>query len=142
MPFERREILFYLTEIAPSVLSAGELLIGKLPESGDIRIIDALHTGDFHSSFHEIQQRFRSLYDVRGQRNGVMFRAATRGLFKKDQVAGLIVQDRALEQVLLKACKDFNIGLPRAAQKKVVARDLAIGFELIFDTAGLSLEEA
>lgn len=142
MPFERREILFYLTELKQAVLDSGEVIEGKIPAQGDLQILDALHSRDFHSSFHDIQVRFRSLYAQRGGRDGVMFRISTNGMFRKDQIIGIIVRDSVMERVLLKACKDFGIGLPRAAQKTIVAKDLAIGFEFIFDTAGLMLEDA
>jgi hypothetical protein len=142
MPFERREILFYLTELKQAVLDSGEVIEGKMPSTGDIQILDALHTRDFHSSFHDIQMRFRSIFAKHGDRAGVMFRVSANGLFRKDQIIGIIVRDSVMERVLIKACKEFNIGLPRAAQKNIVAKDLAIGFEFIFDTAGLMLEDA
>ena len=143
MPFERREILFYLAELTPAILAAAEPIDGKLPPSGDLQIIDALHTRDFHSAFHDIQERFRTVFTRRGGREGVMFRVSTHGgMFKRDQVVGIILRDPVMERLLLKACRDFNIGLPRAAQKTIVAKDLAIGFEFMFDSAGLVLEDA
>lgn len=145
MPHERREILFYLHEITPALLDAAIPLIGKIPDSRDVRILDVMHTRDFHRSFHDIQARFRPLFNARKQTDGVMFRAAATGLFKKEQMAGFIVSDDVLQDILFDACKAYKISLPRSADKKVVAQDLAIGFELIFESAGagpaLALEE-
>ena len=140
MPFERREVLFYLSEIGPALIAAGRPLVGKIPASGDVQILDALHSRDFHRTFHDVQARFRDLHNARGQIEGVMLRASISGLLKREQTIGFIVSDESLGEILLQACKDYKISLPRAARKKVVAQDLTIGFELIFDTAGLSLE--
>ncbi len=141
MPFERREILFYLTELSVAVVSAAAALGVKLPKPEEVQILDAVHSRDFHASFHDIQERFRSIYMTRNNVSGLMFRVATKGFFKREQVIGFILPDAVLEDILLAACRDKDIRLPRAAKKKVIARDLAVGFEMVFDLEGLVLAD-
>lgn len=141
MPFERREILFYLTELSVAVVTAASDMGVKLPKPDEVQILDAVHSRDFHSSFHDIQDRFRNVYMNRHNVSGLMFRVATKGFFKREQVVGFILPDTLLEEILFQACRDKDIKLPRAAKKKVIARDLAIGFEMVFDLEGLVLAD-
>jgi hypothetical protein len=134
MPYERREIMFYLPELTTAIMVAGEVLHGKIPSSGEVKILDALHTRDFHKSFHNLQSRFRALHAQAAGRQGIMFRLSAGGGLNGVDTIGMIVRDEVMENLLIKACRNFKIVLPRAAEKVVVSRDLAIGLEFVFDT--------
>ncbi|MDB5492025.1 MAG: hypothetical protein JWO78_1874 [Micavibrio sp.] len=129
--------MFYLPELTTAIMVAGEVLYGRIPPTGEVRILDTLHTRDFHKSFHNLQSRFRSLYAQSAGREGIMFRLSTGGALNGADTVGMIVRDEVMENLLIKACRNFKIVLPRSAQKVVVARDLAIGFEFVFDTLAL-----
>lgn len=141
MPYERREILFYLSELVPAIVLAAANRGIKLPNPDEVQILDAVHSKDFHSSFHDIQERFRSIYTTRENLSGVMFRVATKGFFRREQIIGFILSDAVVQEILLEACQAYEIKLPRAAKKTVMARDLALGFEMMFDLQGLVLME-
>ena len=129
--------MFYLPELATAIMVAGEVLHGRILSSGGIKILDALHTRDYHSSFHNLQSRFRMIHAQSAGRQGIMFRLSAGGSLNGPDIIGMIVRDEVMENLLVKACRNFKIVLPRSAQKVVVARDLAIGFEFVFDTLAL-----
>ena len=138
MPFERREILFNLPEICALLAAHAKDFDPALPVDSTSRILDSLHTRDFNRQFHTIQDRFRRLYAQHGRGQGIMFRATRVTFFKKDQIEEFFVSDRDMEKLLLIACRDAKIQLPRV-QKYVIAEDLCLGFQFTLDNSGLAL---
>ncbi|MFN3827672.1 MAG: hypothetical protein ACK4NR_08635 [Micavibrio sp.] len=143
MAFERREILFTLPEIRDALISIDGGM-GQIPVQHNMRIIEALHTRDNHSQFHIIRERYANIYRECIGKNGVMFRAGGTGKRGHEEIYEFFIPEETMLKAVLLACKRSGVMLPRGPEKKVIAKDLFIGFqfEMGHQAITLELEEA
>ncbi len=141
MAFEKREILFTLPEIRDALLMM-DLDIGAADITPDMRIVEALHTRDNHLHFHIIRERYAHIYKDHIGQIGVMFRAT--GALRRDpaKIYEFFIPEDIMPKVILRACRKSGIMLPRSPEKRVIAKDLLIGFQFEMGHTALVLEDA
>lgn len=141
MPLERREILFYLNEAIP-ILDAGRSAeAGNIPPFlDDGNLIEVAHTRDLSVGFHDRRQRLESLLGHRPQCSGLVFRGLRRSIVGAGREFAFLVPDNVMITLLISACSQRKIRLPRDGTKDVIAPDLMMGLRITIQDDALSLE--
>lgn len=153
MPVERRDILFFFSEIQAALHRARQSPQGEaIPEFADNwPIVEALHTrAGSRGEFRDRDERMLGL--VSGgdcDESGVVFRASraaekvpTRdgGVVVRGRDFGFFVPDLTMREVLVAECRRRKIMLPASAEKEIIVEGMTVGLRILLADKTLELE--
>lgn len=142
MAIERRDILFYLSEVQQAIIKHRDAF-DDVPK--DVR--------NYHFN---VAWTSRNLASISGadaslvrsavqQNNGnepvVIFGCSKRGILGSPKDKTFIVSEKILKEVLLKYCAQQGIMLPKAGRKSLIIDNLMIGIRIDISDQMLTLED-
>ena len=143
MAIERRDVLFYLSEVQRAIIEERELFGNDVPKdvkayhfnvawtSRNLSAVTGEDATAVRTAVHE--------YSVREP--VVIFVCSKQGMLGAPKDKTFIVPEKILKEVLIKYCSRQNIMLPKAGRKSLIIDNLMIGIRIDISDQLLSLED-
>lgn len=142
MPFERRDILFYLNDVKDMIAHQYTLFAEYVPKDiDDLNIFEVLDV--------EVLKRPRSDRHLAVVNNlgmdlssqtGIVFCAQKKGMFNREKEICFMVPTKAMLEALIIDCKRRDIMMPKGGTKSLFVEDIQIGIRIEKKDMGLELE--
>ena len=143
MPIERRDILFYLSEVQKALEADRQNYGSDIPKNlGALQFNLALTSRNMSSVPGESAMLVRTAIREYAMNEPVaIFVCSKQGMLGAPKDITFIVPERKLADSLIKYCATVNIMLPKAGRKKLIVDNLMIGIRIDISDQSLSLED-
>jgi len=141
MPFEQRDIIFYLSEISNIIDDHHSILKPYLKKKiGSDMLREVSHTNVIGSGTIIQRDRFQKVIDIPSNEPSSLFYGVRSGALKEKEF-GFHIPDKVLMDILVTECISRKIRLPRKGKRKIVAENLqvALSIEMLCEDIVLEL---
>ena len=142
MPFERRDILFYLADVKEMLLNNPALFNGYAPKDvTDLNLFEVIPMDILKRPRSERHISIVKAINIDVTRaEGAVFCAQKKGMFSREKEVCFYIPEEMLIEGFITECKRRDIMLPRGGKKRTFVEDITIGIRIEKNTAGLELE--
>ena len=144
MPYEERNILFYFNELQDMFAEHRDILKKVKDLSGikprDVLVKEILHSSKAYAAPTEQVARFSKHIDIPKDDRHTLFLGSKKSLLSEQSVCFCLPDDVFLE-ILIAACINQGIRLPKNAEREVLIRDLTVGVRMTLSSNRISLED-
>ena len=142
MPFERRDILFYLNDVKEIIQHHTGLFDAYLPK--DMEEITLLEVLDIETLKRPRSDRhlaiISNLKADLSSVHGVVFCGQKKGMFNRDKEICFMVPANIMIEAMVIDCKRRNIMIPKEGQKYLFVEDIQVGLRIEKKDSALELE--
>lgn len=142
MPFERRDILFFLSDVKEMMSHQFSLFASYVPK--DIDELNIFEVLDVETLKRPRSDRHIAVVNNLGKdlssENGIVFCAQKKGMFNREKEICFLVPGNVMLEAMIIDCKRRNIMMPKGGQKMLFVEDIQLGIRIEKKDMGLELE--
>lgn len=142
MPYERRDILFYLNDVKDMIAHQYTLFSEYVPKDiDDLNIFEVL---DVETLKRPRSDRHLGVVNNLGMdltaQHGIVFCAQKKGMFNREKEICFMVPARVMLEAIIGDCRRRDIMMPKEGEKSLFVEDIQVGIRIEKKDMGLELE--